>query len=148
MRDEEVRRPLFRSDPVAPREEAARRLLERGLAAAVVVALLLPLLARHPASLPSAGALLESLPVDVAGDPPWRLSLLPGLGPVRADAVVRDREANGPVVTLADLERVPGIGPKTIDALRAHGAVVATERRGTSGPASVASVASEEHARR
>jgi competence protein ComEA len=104
------------------REEAARRLLERLLAAATVAALLAGLVER--ANRPAPGTRLVPLPVDVARDPPWRLSLLPGIGRVRAEALVRDREANGPVESLDDLDRVPGIGRRTIDALASAGAVV------------------------
>jgi predicted flap endonuclease-1-like 5' DNA nuclease len=117
-----------RRDAVPPRsaeegrEEAARRLLERLLAAATVSALLAGLVER--ANRPTPGTRLAPLPVDVAHDPPWRLSLLPGIGRVRAEALVRDREANGPVASLDDLDRVPGIGRKTIAALTTAGAVV------------------------
>ena len=35
-----------------------------------------------------------------------------------AGKIVADREANGPFADLDDLDRVHGIGPKTIDQLR------------------------------
>ncbi len=45
----------------------------------------------------------------------WReLALLPGIGPVLARRIIRDRQRRGPVQTLAGLERVPGIGPKRL----------------------------------
>lgn len=39
------------------------------------------------------------------------LQRLPGIGPVRADAIIRERETNGPFRTPDDLQRVSGIGP-------------------------------------
>ncbi len=41
------------------------------------------------------------------------LEALPGIGPARAAACVAAR-ADGPYRTLADLDRVPGIGPVTL----------------------------------
>jgi len=45
---------------------------------------------------------------------------LPGIGPVRAEAIVRWREANGPFRRLEDLEKVRGIGEKTVEAIRPY----------------------------
>lgn len=42
------------------------------------------------------------------------LDLLPGIGPARAADIIADRAANGPYTSLDDLDRVPGIGAKTI----------------------------------
>ncbi|MFW2334760.1 ComEA family DNA-binding protein [Ilumatobacter sp.] len=33
------------------------------------------------------------------------------MGPATASAIVDDRDRHGPFATVADLERVPGIGP-------------------------------------
>lgn len=46
---------------------------------------------------------------------PAALETLPGIGPSKAAAIV----ANRPYTTIDELERVPGIGAKTIDQLRA-----------------------------
>ncbi|MCL2680559.1 MAG: ComEA family DNA-binding protein [Coriobacteriia bacterium] len=46
------------------------------------------------------------------------LQTLPGVGPVTADNIVKDREANGPYSSLEDLTRVSGIGPKRVEALQ------------------------------
>lgn len=43
------------------------------------------------------------------------LCLLPGIGPARARAIARDRELNGQYTTIDGLDRVHGIGLKTID---------------------------------
>lgn len=43
------------------------------------------------------------------------MELLPGVGPVLAGRIVADREANGPFSSVADLQRVKGIGPRTVE---------------------------------
>ena len=45
------------------------------------------------------------------------LRRLPGIGPTKASAIVRDRRENGPFRTLEDLERVVGLGEKTVSRL-------------------------------
>ncbi|WP_197451241.1 MULTISPECIES: ComEA family DNA-binding protein [Rosistilla] len=45
------------------------------------------------------------------------LSMMPSIGPQTADRIIADREANGPYRSLSDLDRVPGIGPKTLQRL-------------------------------
>ena len=39
---------------------------------------------------------------------------LPGIGEATAEAIVRDREANGPFASVEDLMRVSGIGEKKL----------------------------------
>lgn len=46
------------------------------------------------------------------------LTLLPGIGRTRAEAIVVDRIRHGPFRRLEDLARVDGIGPHTLHALR------------------------------
>lgn len=46
------------------------------------------------------------------------LQLLPGVGPTRARAIADDRRRHGPFASVDDLDRVPGIGPATIEAIR------------------------------
>jgi competence ComEA-like helix-hairpin-helix protein len=46
------------------------------------------------------------------------LDLLPGIGPVRAEAIARDRARRGPFRRVEELTRVEGIGPETVERLR------------------------------
>jgi comEA protein len=46
------------------------------------------------------------------------LDALPGVGPARAQAIVRHREAHGPFLSVESLVRVPGIGPAALARLR------------------------------
>ncbi len=66
-------------------------------------------------------------PVAATPDPYWPdlnrdragpLLLLPGIGPTLAAAIVAEREAGGPFRDLADLRRVRGIGPRTLEQIR------------------------------
>lgn len=62
--------------------------------------------------------LVIGVPVDVNAASALALEAVPGLGPSRARAIVEDRERHGRFRSLDELDRVPGIGPATIDALR------------------------------
>ena len=46
------------------------------------------------------------------------LMLLPGIGPAYAERIILSREDQGPFERVEDLDRVKGIGPKTIERLR------------------------------
>lgn len=51
------------------------------------------------------------------------LQLLPGIGPVMADRIVENRTRLGFFRSLDDLERITGIGPRTVEQLRPHAVV-------------------------
>lgn len=46
------------------------------------------------------------------------LVVLPGIGPVLAERIVEDRTRRGFFLTLADLKRVKGVTPKTLEKVR------------------------------
>ena len=61
-----------------------------------------------------------SLRVDVNTADVGALELLPRIGSTLATRIVEHREARGPFARVEDLERVRGIGPKTVERLRDH----------------------------
>ncbi|MFW6457736.1 MAG: ComEA family DNA-binding protein [Planctomycetota bacterium] len=58
--------------------------------------------------------------VDINTAEGYELQLLPGIGPKTAKAVIRDRKEKGLYDHLGELERVNGIGAKTVERLRPH----------------------------
>ena len=46
------------------------------------------------------------------------LTALPGIGQVKAEAIVKYREANGSFKSVDDLTKVKGISPKMLDKIR------------------------------
>ncbi|MBW2371911.1 MAG: helix-hairpin-helix domain-containing protein [Deltaproteobacteria bacterium] len=80
------------------------------LTAAALLALALPGPAPQPGPCPDpsgAAGLLCGRLLDLNAASPEALEALPGVGPARARALVEAR----PFASLADVERVPGIGP-------------------------------------
>lgn len=57
------------------------------------------------------------------------LELLPRIGPKLAAAIVADREARGAFKSVDDLDRVPGIGARTVERLRGWVVVRRAEAR-------------------
>ncbi|XOV74369.1 MAG: ComEA family DNA-binding protein [Phycisphaerales bacterium] len=45
---------------------------------------------------------------------------LPRIGPALARRIVEDRAVSGRFASVDDLDRVPGIGPRTVEAIRPH----------------------------
>lgn len=46
------------------------------------------------------------------------LDMLPGVGPAIGRRIIDDREANGPFASVDDLQRVSGIGPRTVEKIK------------------------------
>ncbi|GKW49465.1 ComEA family DNA-binding protein [Halomonas sp. NCCP-2165] len=60
----------------------------------------------------------EMAPINVNQADAEMLAELPGIGPSKAQAIIEDRETNGPFSDPDDLTRVSGIGPATVEAMR------------------------------
>lgn len=83
------------------------------------------LAARHRREHPPAPAIAIEAPPAAAQGPvdlnragPDVLERLPRIGPSLARRIVEDREARGPYRSVDELDRVRGIGPATLEALR------------------------------
>lgn len=61
---------------------------------------------------------LRPVVVDLNSASVAELSTLPGIGPVRAEAIVLDRIRRGTFRSIEDLERVDGLGSGTLEPLR------------------------------
>jgi competence protein ComEA len=62
----------------------------------------------------STAVVVDLYPIDVNLAGEALLSELPGIGTVRARAILEERDAHGPFRSLQDLTRVKGIGPATV----------------------------------
>ena len=94
-------------------------------AAAVVLLLaaaasLFPVLARAVAPRQPASAVPVADPINVNQASAAELSLLPGVGPSIAAAIVADRESRGVFRRPQDLDRVRGIGPAILARILPH----------------------------
>ena len=70
------------------------------------------------ADAPTGSVAVATTIVDVNEANAAALEELPGVGPATATAIVAERDRNGPFLSVDDLDRVPGIGPTKIEALR------------------------------
>jgi competence protein ComEA len=59
-------------------------------------------------------------PIDLNTADAAALATLPRIGPTLAARIVADRSARGPFDSVDALDRVPGVGPRTIEELRPH----------------------------
>ena len=75
-----------------------------------------------------AGSALAAMNINRASEE--ELTSLKGIGPVKARAIVEYRQRNGPFRSVAELDRVKGIGPKTV---RMLGDAITVSQQGTGG---------------
>tara|TARA_R110002049_G_scaffold2750_4_gene22024 strand:- start:221115 stop:221516 length:402 start_codon:yes stop_codon:yes gene_type:complete len=92
-----------------------------GLTSLVMVTLIVPWLSgtalnRNDGPAPGhfAGDAVAGLQIDINLADSNELALLPRVGPILADRIVDDRRQNGEYISVQDLQRVFGIGPKTL----------------------------------
>jgi competence protein ComEA len=111
---------LLRSVRVLPRSSwLVRRAAALVLLLAAAFALS-PALSRAVASSRPASAVSMADPIDVNRASAAELSLLPGVGPSLAAAIVADRESRGVFRRPQDLDRVRGIGPAILARILPH----------------------------
>ncbi|MEE2751755.1 MAG: ComEA family DNA-binding protein [Myxococcota bacterium] len=67
---------------------------------------------------PSGNERVFGLPMDLNAADAKALQVLPGIGEVRAQAIVDWREAQGPFGTVEGLDDIPGIGKATLERIR------------------------------
>lgn len=82
-----------------------------------------PPLVIQEAAVPAAqwdAAMALARQIDVNTASVAELERLPGVGPALAQRMVQDRTARGPFRTAEELTRVPGIGPHLLEQLRAY----------------------------
>lgn len=75
--------------------------------------------------------------IDLDRAPAEELARLPRVGPGLAARIVADREEHGPFGSLEALDRVPGVGPTALAAIRPHATFSAAGLVGGNGPAAV-----------
>ena len=98
-------------------------LVRRAAALVLLVAAafaLSPALSRAVASSRPASTVSMADPIDVNQASAAELSLLPGVGPSLAAAIVADRESRGAFRRPQDLDRVRGIGPAILARILPH----------------------------
>ena len=74
--------------------------------------------AKDTSPTPDVAALSPDDPVDINAASQKRLQLLPGIGEVRAEAIIQFRETYGPFGETSEVTSVPGIGPATLENIR------------------------------
>ncbi|SHM42333.1 ComEA family DNA-binding protein [Vreelandella subglaciescola] len=82
----------------------------KGFAAALLISLSLGL---------TSGAMAQQVaPINVNTADAELLKELPGIGPSRAEALIKERDTNGAFADADDLTRISGIGEATVDTIR------------------------------
>jgi competence protein ComEA len=61
---------------------------------------------------------IAAVDINTAGQK--ELAALPGIGAVKAEAIVKHRQENGPFASVDDLAKVKGIGRKSLESIREH----------------------------
>ena len=97
-----------------------------GSALAFALALFLSTTAAHAAGPSTSGV------VNVNSATAEELALLPGVGPTKAQAIIRYRTEHGAFKRVEDLSEVKGIGDKALERMRPH---VALDGKSTAQPA-------------
>lgn len=70
--------------------------------------------------IPRQGEIDQPQKIDINRAETWLLEVLPGIGEVRAQAIVWYRIEHGPFRRIEDLLKVSGIGPATFDRIRGY----------------------------
>lgn len=73
---------------------------------------------RVPRGAPASMSALPSVKIDLNSATAAELEALPRIGPSLARRIVEDREKHGPFRSVEELDRVKGIGPRTMELLR------------------------------
>jgi competence protein ComEA len=79
-----------------------------------------PARSRSASSAPSVPPVTSGSRISLNRATAAELATLPGIGPTKARAIVESRSKQGPFRRVEDLQRVPGIGPATLERLRGH----------------------------
>lgn len=108
--------------PVSPPASRPTRLASAVLLLLACVAGLAFTADRQPIAAPPtrAGAPVQPARINLNTASAAELELLPRIGPALSKRIIEDRDANGPFKSLDDLDRVRGIGPRTILNIRDH----------------------------
>lgn len=99
--------------------------------ATIAAALLIAALARtitHPAPYPTTEAEAAAnrhdhwpdMRININTATAAEFAALPDIGPTLAHAIIHDRATRGDFTSIEDLDRVPNIGPKTIESIRPY----------------------------
>jgi hypothetical protein len=116
-----------RKENVEPPLASRRVQITLAVLASLALVWLLMTGSRHPSSAPSQDIVepmergfgeTALLRIDLNVAEPRELALLPRVGPILANRITENRIRLGPFVSVDDLSRVSGIGPKTLNQIR------------------------------